>query len=1004
MSLKWLLLLVAGSFISGCCEAQLVTIRGKGLAIAVVLEEVRKQTGYDMVFSPVVLAEAPRLDLDCRNATVQQVLDSCFAGLKVGYTIDQRVITMFRTAGPDVNLYLPAVGRVQSAEGEPLEGATISVPGCEGQITGKGGQFHLPMKARYTQVTFSFQGFASRSVLLANTGFQVIVLQPSVSVLDNVIVQAYGQTTQRLATGSVSSVAGTTIESQPAGNVLESLEGRVPGLVVRQYNGVPGSAFSTLIRGRHSIAQGTDPLIVVDGVPLPDNDGYLTTIGSGSAQGQMGASLLNGIPTSAIASVEVLKDAAATAIYGSRGANGVLLLTLKTGAGGTGDGLKWGADVYSGIDRVLKTSPLLNTTQYLGMREEAVENDGLPVDSSTVPELYLWDNTRSTNFKKLVMGNSALRHDARVELSGGDTNTVFLLSGNYYGQTSVFPGSTDDDRISLYGHLHQQSANRRLRFDVSALYNVEDNRLPIQDYTWMQYLAPDAPPFWNSAGQPVWNEGGLSFLNIPAQENNSYHARVSNFFGHGQLSYTLLPSLVLRSNLGYYRIASEEHSQLLIAGQDPATNPAGQTNFSGNAGHSEVIDGQAEFNHRVGPGRLDVLAGLDWEQQQTVYSSLTASGYTSDELLAAGGGNPIVSYQANNAIYRYEAVFGRLNYIFRDRYIATLSGRRDGSSRFSPGNQFGNFWAAGAAWIFSDESFFKMPAWISFGKLRSSLGTTGNDQIGDNTFASVYMPITAARGYQGLQGVVPTSYPNANLRWEVNYSSELALDLGFWENKLLLSAIAYRDWTRQQLLYSTLPAQSGLPGVIANLPADVVNEGLEWSLQADILNTRLFRWTSTFTLTVPVNRLASFPGLAASLYNNTLVQGRSLSVVKGYPYEGVNRETGLFQFRDDLAAGGNLDVHYYGSCEQSLRYKNWQLDLFLEFRRQSGVNPFVTLYQMEPPGFLAPAMIGNAPSAWLHRPLLPETRAANAVRQNDIFFVLALRVREYRQTLLHRLP
>jgi hypothetical protein len=223
---KWWLLLSAGFFISGCCEAQLITIRGKGLPVTTVLGEVRKQTGYTVVFSPVVLAEAPMLDLDCRNAAVRQVLDSCFAGLKLGYTIDKRMITVFRTAGPEVNLYLPIEGRVQSAEGEPLEGATISVSGREGRVTGRGGEFRLPVAARSTLVTFSFQGYSTKAAFLANTEFQVIVLQPSVSILDRVVVQAYGQTTQRLATGSVNSVPGTTIESQPAGNVLESLEGQ----------------------------------------------------------------------------------------------------------------------------------------------------------------------------------------------------------------------------------------------------------------------------------------------------------------------------------------------------------------------------------------------------------------------------------------------------------------------------------------------------------------------------------------------------------------------------------------------------------------------------------------------------------------------------------------------------------------------------------------------------------------------------------------------------------
>ena len=208
---------------------------------------------------------------------------------------------------------------------------------------------------------------------------------------------------------------GSEIAEQPAGNILESLEGRVPGLVIRQTNGVPGSAYGVLIRGRQSISQGTDPLVVIDGVPVASNNGYLSLIGSGSAQGSTGASNLNGIPSAAIKSIEVLKGAAATAIYGSRGSNGVLLVTLKTGATGP---IKWDVDVYTGADQSVRTSALMNTQQYLAMRRQAVENDGLPVNASTVPEQYLWDSTRYTDFKKFTIGNTRQRQNARIELVG----------------------------------------------------------------------------------------------------------------------------------------------------------------------------------------------------------------------------------------------------------------------------------------------------------------------------------------------------------------------------------------------------------------------------------------------------------------------------------------------------------------------------------------------------------------------------------------------------------
>jgi len=443
---------------------------------------------------------------------------------------------------------------------------------------------------------------------------------------------------------------------------------------------------------------------------------------------------------------------------------------------------------------------------------------------------------------------------------------------------------------------------------------------------------------------------------------------------------------VLRSSMGYYGITSDERSQLLIAGQDPASSPTGQTNYNGNTGHSVLLEQLAEYSRCAGPGRIEALVGLTWQQQRTESSSQTAAGYTSDLLLASGGGNPTTSSTANADVYRYYALFGRLNYILYNRYILTLSGRRDGSSRFGPGKQFGNFWAVSGAWIFSDEHWLPPGNWLSFGKLRGSLGTTGNDQIGGNIYAQLFTGTNSTRTYQGLQGVIPTSLPNYNLGWEVNYNSEIALDLGFLQNRLLLSAAGYRDWTSNQLLYRTLPSQSGLPGVYSNVPADVLNEGLEFSLQATIRATPDFRWVATATLTVPVNRLKRFASLGSTFYSQSLAVGQSLSLLKGYHFEGVSPESGLYDFKglqsdgtfdpSAVVNGGNLDPHYYGGCSQSFTYKSLQLDLFFEFRGQSGYNPLVVLYQAYPPGFQGASMLGSGPTEWLRRWRQPGDRAS----------------------------
>jgi len=970
--MKYIFPALVGLFIGISCTAQRITIKNKCLSIQALIDSINRQTKYNLLYSSSSLEDIPGVDVDWKNASLLEVLSSYFAGLQFDLRFIGRNIIIQRNVLPGVSPFVPLKGRVQSIHGEPLEGATIIVKGMSEQTTSNGGFFRFPVKSVNTTVIISYQGYLSKKINLSNIKFHVVCLEPSLSVLDSFVVHyKYNEGYTGQSAFSERALGLVTKSDLRSGFSLpEVLTGKVPGLSVRQYNGVPGSAVELLIRGRHSISQGTDPLIIIDNVPISFNQGSLSTIGSGSAQGVMGASVFNTIPLSAISKIEVLKDAAATSIYGSRGASGVMLVTLNKGMSGRP---KWEAEFSSGADAVVKVSSLLNTSQFLALREEAVRNDGLAVNATTVPERYQWGDSRYTDFKKLVMGNMQRRVSARAGVSGGDTNTVYLLSGNFGHMAAVFPEPTGDDQFSIYGSLHHQLSNRRLVMDLSTLYNREINRLPIQDPTFFMYLAPNAPSFEDNSGHPVWESKGLSFLNIPAYGKNTYRADVRSQLTHLQLSYKLLPELVLKGNVGDYRIHSSENSRLLIAGQDPATNPTGAMYENYKTSSSDVIEGLIEYIHPMRPGRLEALLGGSWQTQRTAYAAVDAFGFSSDRLPATGDGAVSSFLNRDNSGYYYQAVFGQMNYSLHNRYNISFSGRWDKSSRPGFRNQWNSFCAVGAGWVFTEEPFFRKWRWLSVGKLRGSLGTTGNDQIASSADDPVYTNIT--RDYPGL-GKPPASFSNGNFHWEVNYNSELALELGFLNDKIQLSVAAYRDWTANQLVYS-LSGQPGLLPVIYNVPASVINEGLEFSLRTRNFTSPHFQWTSTFTLTAPVNRLARYPGLSSSLYASSLVVGKSLSTVTGFHYEGVNSGSGLFQFRDvnrdgvlnsrDLVAGGNFDPHYYGGCGQSFRYRNFEMDMFFEFRSQNGFNPFVSLYMAMPPGFLGSWMLNNAPSEWLDR-------------------------------------
>lgn len=952
--------------------AQEFTIRGKELSMRQVIEKIERHSKYLFSYRSDMLEKLPVMDLSCRKMSLPEILDQCFAGLNLDYRIEGNYVALFDRSPSGDNFYKPLEGQVRGSDGEPLQGASVYMDGCLQEITRADGSFHLPVSARKTAVTISYTGYSTRTVLLTNTCYQVVNLEPFFLQLDSVSIPMYPLTLKKFAGGSVQMVNMSCMDHFSSVNILDELSGKIPGMIITQHNGVPGSSYGVLLHGRHSILQGTDPLYIVNGVPINFNDGSMTRIGSGSAQGETGASVLNAFSPSAVAKIEVLKDAAATAIYGSRGVNGVVLLTLNTGNPGK---LKENAEFSSGIDWAVRTSPLLNTKQYLALRREAVINDSLPVNATTLPEYYLWDTSRYSDFKRSVIGNTRMKQVARIELSGGNSKTSFLVSGNVLRMSSLFPGSTVYERSFLYSHLQYNSPGERLQLIGSTLFSAENNHLPIEDNSYAMYLAPEVPSFRETSGSPSWNYKGISYLNIPALTNNNYQAGILSLLSGLQANYRILPQLVFRSRLGCYNNQSKENSRLLIAGQDPATRPVGQKYYTGKAGQSLQLDESIEYSERLGPGYLTTAAGVEYQFQRMGYFSRSWNGYTNDQLLESGGDAAVINDNSGFTDYRYAALFSQANYTLNQRYMASLSLRREGSSRLSPNRRWNNFWAIGGSWIFSKESFLHKPGWLSTGKIRGGISTTGNDQIGDNLFAQTYSSTSQVRGYQGLQGVYPTSLYNPGLGWEINYSSNLGVDLGFLHDKISLSVTAYKDWTGNQLVYTNLSSQGGVPGIYNNVPITIVNKGLEFLLRTENLNKTRLKWTSTFTLTLPVNRLTRFPGLASSPYTGSLMVGQSLSVVRGFQYEGVDPATGLFRFKDinrdgqlnnwDQVTAGNTDPRCYGGLDQTLQYKNLEIDLFVEFRTQKGLNPYGQLYRYNPPGSAAPSMLSNGPVGWL---------------------------------------
>lgn len=959
--------------------SQKVTYEGKDVPMKKVFDIIGKQTGYKFCIDPGVLKRAAPVTLDIRNLSIQEAMQACMKGQLLRYEIDDRTVYVKlreKAATPPVlpdlsdTSHLLAV-RVLDPAGLSLVGATVRINRTgRVAVTGGDGRAVITEAGLMDTITISYIGYEPAERKLTND--VVVRLSPSPGQLDETVVTGYGSTTQRQSTGNISVVKASDIDNQPVSNPLAALEGRVPGLVVTQLNGMPGAGFVVRVRGDNSIANGRDPLYVVNGVPFARNNASNSNILSGSAAGSLSPFYM--IAPDDIESIEVLKDADATAIYGSRGANGVILLTTKKRRPGDS---RLRVQANSGFSETTRRLPLLNTGQYVQMRLEALDNDGLKPDNRNAPELLNWDTTRYTDWGKYLIGGIAHTTDVHATLSGGHSNTQFLAGANYHHESTVLPGQLTDDRVTLHSNWGHTSPDKRLSVQVNALLGGDWNNQFTKDLTSLQFLDPHAPGPYDSTGKLVWNEHGVSLTNPLAFTRDKYRAVSYNFLVNSLFSYRLFRRWNFQLSPGYNVIRAGETSTTPIAAQDPATSPTG-THYSANTvTNTWILESQLEFTDTTSKGVLTFLAGTSWQGERYTVGTLTASGYTSDALLSVPAAAPSLTALNQVTDYHYMAFFGRLNYAFQNKFFVNLTGRRDGSSRFGANHQFGNFGAIGLAWLFRDEkaSSLRLP-FLSFGKLRGSYGITGNDQIGDYHYLETWST-TSTRPYQGIPGFYPTSLANPELAWETIHKLELGLDLGFCKDRLFFSTAWYRHRSGNQLLPYALPLQAGFTSVLRNFPAVVQNSGWEFSLKARPVLTRKWQWTMTLSGTFPQNRLLSFPNQANSSTANSLVVGQPLSVFEAYRYKGVDPATGIFTFEDinkdgklngsDLVIAGNKELRFYGGLNNCLRVYGWQLDIFLEKRVQTGTDYQTALYGINGPGMPAPGQYSNATTRVLDR-------------------------------------
>lgn len=901
------------------------------------LASIERETDFRFAYKKEVLSGIKAPALPSKVRSVKQVLDELLKDSGLDYKQVNNSIIIFKaiaTAAPLESYQQEFTGTVKDEKGVGMPGVSVKVKGTTNSaITDDKGGFKIGAAVDDILV-FSYIGYSPVEVRITNTAAMNITLQPEAGTLDAVVVIGYGTTTKRTNTGSVTTVSAKQIGNQPVGDPLAALQGRVAGLDISSVTGYPGSGYNVRLRGQNSISSGNAPLYIVDGVPFVSESLSQFSAANGNQ------SPLSSINPSDIEQIDILKDADATAIYGSRGANGVILITTKRGKAGKAE---FTANLYTGISSLNKRVDMLNGAQYLAMRREAYANDAVTPTETQAPDLLIWDQNLDQNWQDILIGESANLSEIQLGLRGGDEQTNYLISGTYRDEKIVLPGNLGYKRAALNMSLNHSSIDKKFQFTSSLKYTLDENNTLQSDVTSFFNLAPNFP-IYDAQGNYYWvgNE-----QNPMAYFERTSISNTSNIFGNTTLSYEFIKGFKAKVSAGFNRMDLKQTQTLPKLGFNPLTYTGSSANYGDGSLNSYIVEPQLDYQLKLGKGNLSALVGGTWQHSVRETEGLTGSGYASDEQLENIRAATLLTARTYSYTkYRYTSVFGRLTYNWDEKYIVNGTFRRDGSSKFGPNNRFGNFGAIGAAWLFSNESFIKdQLSFLSFGKLRGSFGTVGNDQIGDYQFLDSWS--STSYPYGGIGGISPSRFPNPNYSWEVNKKIEAGIDLGFFNERLLFSSNFYRNRSNNQLIGSTLSSQSGFTSYQANLPALVQNKGWEFELSSVNIKGKNFSWNTSFNLTIADNKLLEYPNLINSGNATRYMIGQPLSIVMGFDFLGINEQTGVPEFKDvngdkvisdpaDLVVIGNTMPKFYGGLQNSFAYKNFSFDFFFQFVKQDG--------------------------------------------------------------------
>lgn len=947
MKLTVLLLTVAMLQVHAAGFSQSVTISGTDLSLKKIFTLIKQQTGYAVFSNRNDLSLNKRISVSVTKMPLRDFMTLIIKDQPVDFLIKGNTIVLSKRPSliveetPKLNIAESAVisisGVVTDQANKPLKGVSVTVKGRgQGTQTDDNGRFSLSNVPENAMLEFSFIGYTTQSYKIkSGTSNIAINLEPASHSLEELVMVGYGSSKRKDLTGSVASVDINEVKNAPFTSIDQALSGKAAGVQVVQADGSPGGVAKIRIRGGSSLIGGNDPLYIIDGVQVQIQNRYVqgsTDIinpveGLGNdnnyAKGGVGSAFSRGLNTLAglnlndIESIDILKDASATAIYGSRAANGVVIITTKKGKKNEKPILE--ANYFAGMSSAM-TEKVLNADQYRAVMLQGAKNTNalrelqgrapLAAATSIINDINFL-GTANTDWMDLVT-RTGINQNADISVRGGGTGSRYYTSLSYNRQTGTLLG-TDFSRVAGKINLDNEVTNR-LRLITNIDYGFTTNNITNGIYASAQFAPPTLSPY-KADGTPALFEpasfgsyAGSGIQNPLSLLQGKNRSKNLLLLGSLTLEYEIAKSLKFRStaSLNYNNYHQLNYIPSTVNVTDNSTFVNGISSNGGIASQAQTQSTDAFFENTLtwdkqlnANNRINVLVGTSWQETKMQMFSASGQGFPDDEFLnglsSAAISLPPKAAESQSSLLSF---YLRGNYALKERYLFTVTGRSDASSKFPKTNRVGYFPSAGFAWRASEENFLKPVKWLNELKFRISAGYTGTQNLGDNLFYTLFTPLA----YASQNALVPTQLGNDKIKWESTLQKDFGIDFAIFNSKLR-GAIGYYDKGTSGLLMSyAVPGSSGFSSALVNL-ADISNKGIEIDLRTEILKSKDFSWNIAVNISGNRSKVTNinndlqdprnigyddpYYNSQLSIGNTVLREGEPVGLIYGSKYLGV---------------------------------------------------------------------------------------------------------------------